>query len=186
VETRTVPHKTPTYRCHKPTGQAVVTIDGKDIYLGKHGSEASKAEYDRIIAEWLTGGRGNAAASRGDLTVNELILGYLKFAAGYYRDPDGNPTCEVDCLIDALKPLRRLYGHTLAAAFGPLALKAVRQALIDGKLCRTTINNRVGRIKRMFRWAVENEMVPPSVYHGLQAVAGLRAGRSEAREPTRV
>jgi integrase len=34
----------------------------------------------------------------------------------------------------------------------------------------------------MFRWAVENEMVPSSVYHGLQAVAGLQKGRTKARE----
>ncbi len=25
----------PSYRCHKSTGQAVVTINGRDIYLGK-------------------------------------------------------------------------------------------------------------------------------------------------------
>jgi integrase len=34
----------------------------------------------------------------------------------------------------------------------------------------------------MFRWAVENELVEPSVYHGLQAVSGLKRGRCEARE----
>ena len=27
--------RTPTYRRHKPTGKAVVTIDGRDHYLGK-------------------------------------------------------------------------------------------------------------------------------------------------------
>lgn len=34
----------------------------------------------------------------------------------------------------------------------------------------------------MFGWAVENELVPPNVYHGLQAVRGSRRGRSTARE----
>jgi integrase len=38
------------------------------------------------------------------------------------------------------------------------------------------------RIKRMFRWATENELVPPSVYHGLLAVRGLERGRTTARE----
>jgi hypothetical protein len=32
------PERAPRYRLHKKTGQAVVTIDGKDIYLGKHRS----------------------------------------------------------------------------------------------------------------------------------------------------
>ena len=30
--------RVPRYRRHKATGQAVVTIDGRDIYLGKHGT----------------------------------------------------------------------------------------------------------------------------------------------------
>ena len=32
--------KVPSYRLHKPTGQAVVRLDGRDVYLGKHGTEA--------------------------------------------------------------------------------------------------------------------------------------------------
>jgi integrase len=35
-------------------------------------------------------------------------------------------------------------------------------------------------VKRIFRWATEQEFVPPSIYHGLAAVSGLRTGRSEA------
>ena len=34
----------------------------------------------------------------------------------------------------------------------------------------------------MFRWAVENELVPPSTHHGLQSVRGLQRGRSEAKD----
>jgi integrase len=34
----------------------------------------------------------------------------------------------------------------------------------------------------MFGWAVENELVPSSVIHGLDAVRGLERGRSAARE----
>ena len=78
--------------------------------------------------------------------------------------------------------LRELYGHTLASEFGPLALKTVRQAMIDAKLSRTEINRRVGRIVRAVKWAVENERVAASVHHGLKAVAGLKKGRTEAKE----
>jgi integrase len=38
----------------------------------------------------------------------------------------------------------------------------------------------------MFKWAVENELVPSAVYHGLQAVAGLKKGRTEARETQKI
>ena len=40
--------RVPSYRRHKPTNQAVVTINGQDIYLGKWNTGASKAEYDRV------------------------------------------------------------------------------------------------------------------------------------------
>lgn len=48
--------------------------------------------------------------------------------------------------------------------------------------CRNHINQQLGRIKRMFKWGVENELIPPSLFHAVQAVRGLRAGRSDARE----
>jgi integrase len=37
-------------------------------------------------------------------------------------------------------------------------------------------------VKAVFRWAVENELVTPDVYHGLQAVKGLQRGRTNAKE----
>src|SRR5262249_36105192 len=39
-----------------------------------------------------------------------------------------------------------------------------------------------GRVKRVFKWAVAEELVPPAVYQGLAAVAGLQKGRTAARE----
>jgi integrase len=44
------------------------------------------------------------------------------------------------------------------------------------------VNKRVGKIVRAYKWAVSEEMVPPSVHHGLKAVAGLRRGRADVRE----
>lgn len=84
---------------------------------------------------------------------------------------------------DALRPLRQLYGQTRACDFGPKALKALRQHLVEqGAWSRPVINRNVGRIKRLFKWAVAEELVPPSQYHGLQALRGLEFGRTKARE----
>lgn len=47
--------RVPSYRLRKPSGQAVVRLGGKDFYLGEHGSQASQAEYRRLISEWLAG-----------------------------------------------------------------------------------------------------------------------------------
>ena len=176
--------RTPSYRHHKPSGQAVVTLDGRDIYLGRYGTPQSRAEFDRLLAEWLSNGRrlpAPASANGTDLSVNELSLAYLAFADGYYTKR-GKPTSEPGSIRQTIKPLRQLYGHTLAREFGPLQLKAVRQAMIDAGLCRNEVNKRTGRIVRLFKWAVGEGIVPPSLHHGLIAVSGLRRGRADVRE----
>jgi integrase len=75
-----------------------------------------------------------------------------------------------------------LYGRTPARDFGPLALQAVRQKMIEAKWCRTYINAQTSRLRIVFKWAVSNELIPPSVYHGLITVTGLKLGRTDARE----
>jgi len=175
--------KLPKYRRHRPSGQAVVTLSGRDFYLGPHDSAVSRVEYDRLVAEWLVNGRALPPDpdEGSELTVDEVMRRYWEFADGYYRQGE-KPSPEWYHIRTALKIVRRLYGTTPAAEFGPLALKACRHQFLNRDQNRRTINQNVGRVKRMFRWAVENELVPPGLYHGLQAVAGLKRGRTEARE----
>ena len=177
-------NKLPAYRHHKARGLAVVTLNGSDVYLGPYGTSTSKAEYDRVISEWLANGRrlpDKQSTGRPDITVSELIAGYWRNATKYYVK-NGTPTSEQWHIKLAMRHLRRLYGSTPASTFGPLALKAVRQAMIEQGNCRTSVNGYIDRIKRMFKWATENELVLPDVYQGLRAIAGLRRGRSTARE----
>jgi integrase len=175
--------RTPSYCLHKASGQAVVRIDGVDHYLGKHGTPESRAEYDRLVAEWLGNGRRLVTPTAADgLTVGELILSHWQWAERYYRDERGKAGQELDNLRAALKPLRRLYGHTQAAAFGPLSLRAVQEDLAKSGLSRGVVNARVNRVRRVFKWAVSYELIPSSVYEALRTVPGLQRGRCEARE----
>jgi integrase len=174
--------RTPAYRHHRPSDQAVVTLDGWDHYLGRYGSPASRAEYDRLLGEWLANGRRlPATPPRAALSVNEVILTYLGHADAYYRK-NGQPTKEPGNIRLAMRPLRKLYGHTPAEGFGPLALKTVQQALVDSGLTRVGVNMRLDKIKRMFKWAASEELVPASTYEALRTVNGLRRGRSKAPE----
>src|SRR3954471_19289884 len=87
----------PSYRLHKPTGQAVVTLNGQDFYLGKHGTEASREAYDRRIAEWLASGRQivpKDTAARA-VTVTEVVAAFWRHAEQHYVKPDGSPTSEL-------------------------------------------------------------------------------------------
>ena len=174
----------PKYRHHRASGQAIVTLDGRDFYLGPFGTSASKQGYDRLLTEWLANGRRLEAPSTPmtGITVVEVTDRYLDHAKGYYRKPDGTPTSEYDSMVQALRPLNQMYARMSAAEFGPRALKAVRQAMIELGWCRSYINQQVSRLKTVFRWAAENELIPAGTHHGLLAVRGLAKGRCDARE----
>jgi integrase len=176
-------NKLPSYRLHKPSGRAVVTIAGKTIYLGKFGTPESREEYDRVLAEWLTRTRCRTLpiGLGNSLTLTELMVVYWKHVQSYYVK-DGRPTSEQDTIRQALRPVRKLYGTTPVVEFGPTALKTVRQAMIEQGWCRSYINKQVIRVRRMFAWGVENELVPVAVHQALATVAGLAKNRSEARE----
>jgi integrase len=177
---------------HKATKQGYVTLNGKPQYLGvwpdivETAPKAVQQRYDVAIAKWLASGRTTVrifAEQIGDgITVGELILAFWPHVEQYYRHPDGAPTSEVDEFRNSLKPLRRLYADLPAASFLSLELKAVQATMIQSGWCRGVINQRVGRIKRMFKWAVSEKLIVGTVMYELQSVRGLKAGRTEARE----
>jgi len=175
----------PRYCRHKKSGQAVVYVGGQTIYLGRYGTAASKERYRAFVAELLANGTVAPAGAEEDLTIAELAVGFFKWVRQYYVKR-GKPTGEVDQFRILLKLLRSLYGRTPAVEFGPRKLKAVRQKLVEQGLKRRVINQRVGKLRRVFKWAAENELLPASVWQNLQAVGGLRKGRSAAPESEKV
>lgn len=178
--------KPPKYCLHKATGQAYVRLNGRDHYLGKHGSSESLQKYSALIAEDAAGAvivNANRATPQSGLSITEIILAYRKHAAKYYVK-DGKPTDEVACIKSALRDLLNLYPDLPADNFGPIAMKAVRQKMVEAGWTRRFCNQSVGRIRRMFKWAVESELIEPTVLMKLQAVAPLMPGRSDAREHT--
>ncbi len=174
--------RVPKYRRHS-TGQAFVEFNTKRYYLGPYGSPESKRAYAKFLADnierppspTLTG------PAPANLLIKELVAAYAEHAAKYYRKEE-QPTSEFNGLKYAWRPLVALYGDTQASQFGPRALKAVREKMVAADLSRGTVNERISQIKRMFRWAGENEMLPAEVCHALQLVSGLKRGRSLAKE----
>jgi integrase len=175
------PHYIPRPTRHR-SGQAVVRLNGRDFYLGKFGTPVAKGEYERLIAEWLANGR---RTPQDEITVNDLILGFLDHAAGYYKNV-GDRSGELGGIKDALKIVKRLYGRTRADEFGPKALKIVRDEMVKAGWCRKYVNHQIDRVRRMFRWATEEEFVPGTIYHALKAVKGIRKGTPGIRESARV
>jgi integrase len=110
------------------------------------------------------------------------MLAYWDKHVTVHYTKNGRPTSEVGNILQAMRFIRRLFGSSPARDFGPQALKVVRQAMVDAGRCRGLVNKDVNRIKGMFRWGVEQELIPVAIYQALQTVAGLRKGRSQARE----
>jgi integrase len=179
-------HRLPQIRLHKPSGQARVRIDGREIYLGKLGSTEAKDRYDRVVAEWLANQRRlpvqTVAEEPKGTTVGEVLIAFWDHAVVHYRDPDGNQTGEAENYRVALRPVRQLYSRHPATKFGPLELRAVRDRMIRSGIARTTINARVNRIRRVFKWAASMGMIPGHVYHDLKTLDGLQSGRSAAKD----
>lgn len=202
----------PAYFNHKASGRAYVSLDGKPVYLGDHGTQASRDEYDRVIGEWIARGRATPATQRSDGTptgfsIPQLIAAFLKHAQACYPAREGGRAGELDNFNLALRPLRRLYGNTDAADFGPLKLEALRDHAIkpykvaekrnaineQGEKIKVEVeverpgwsrkfaNRQIKRIVHVFRWGVSKELIPP-VHEKLAALPALKAGKTEARE----
>lgn len=142
-------------------------------------TETEALEKAELIRRSLAGG---LSASPVALSISGLCREYLDWADTYYRDGDGNPTGEANNIRDAIVQLKTRYGVAPVSEFGPLALKQVREDMIAAGLARTTINSRVNKIRRMFKWGVSEQFVPASVHLSLTSVDGLKRGRTSAQE----
>lgn len=181
-------NRTPKYCRHIASGQAYVTLPGdRPTYLGSWNSAASRAEYDRIIARWIAAGRPRGGLPRaedaGFVTCDELMDRFLRHADAYYGSDTSGRT-QVKHFEGAVKVVHRLYGKTPAIDFGPLCLMAVRQGFVGLGWRRSYVNQQTQRVKRMFLWGAQYEIIPLSEkVKALETVEGLKRGKTAAPEP---
>ena len=100
--------RTPKYRLHKGSGQALVQLDGRRIYLGRYGTPESKEQYRRLVTKWLSQPNDkatNQCAVDRELSVSELLAEYVRYAKSYYVK-NGELTDEIYGVRAAFRPLR--------------------------------------------------------------------------------
>ncbi|QDU56748.1 tyrosine-type recombinase/integrase [Aeoliella mucimassa] len=207
-------HRPPKYRLHKTTKQAVVSFFGKHIYLGPYGSQKSHQRYQEVLKDWEAARHQPSEQRQTDelplepaeklvlsvtpnmlrekrlagspITISELIYVYRQHTHEYYRK-NGEVTREAGAIDDALRLLRKHHATTYVAEFGPLALDELRHAMVrELDWSRKYINKQVNRIRAMFKWASSKEIVDAAVPVALQQLAGLKKGRTKARETERI
>ena len=146
-------------------------------YLGKYGSEASRREYDRLIAEFVANGR-QPFRDPDEVLIESLIVRFMDYAVKEQNYCDGTKKR----IAAILRLFNDLYGKTMVSQFSPMALKTVRRQFLESGLSRDTINNYIGIIKQMFYWGSEEEIVPAEVAGALRMVKMLQKGRTAAVE----
>lgn len=179
----------PGYRLHRGSGRAVVTLAGKDFYLGQHNSPESKRRYQRLIAEYLANREAFLVKQvhQNDLTIVEVVDAFNEYAKAEIGGK------EYHNIRLAMRPVRSLYGDTFAKDFGPNQFKAVRHKLIaevDPKRkkprTRVWVNRAMRYVVRLFRWAASEELVPPAIPDTLKLIPALKRGKTTAPEPPKV
>lgn len=200
----------PQPRLHKPSGQARLRVGGREIYLGRFGSDEAEQRYREVIAELAVEGRDETQVHRRELivsppaatatappvpelpvsvTVGELCVAWLKDIQRTKGDAYREKSLWYGARVAAraLRPVA-----TMAAAdFGPRAMLTVREKFASGHVVyrnakgnvvterprtRRYVNDTMGRIVQLFRWAAIREMVPGDRPAALREVPALKRG----------
>lgn len=175
--------KTPKYRRHSTRDVGFIEWRGKRHYLpGKWDSLESLTAYRKFLRDHVLADNQPANPSFStSITVAEVVAGFLVYAMDRYGD-DANSEY-ANCYY-ALTHLTEFAGHAPVTEFGPRKLKEYRQWRITNGNAPGYVNDQVNKIKRAFRWAVSEELIPASVVTGLESVDGLpRHKRKRANVP---
>jgi len=166
------------YCLHRPSGQAYVRVNGRIHYLGKFGTHESRVRHQNIVA--AAQARREASDIMRPLSTGELCERFVLAM----RAEHGAKSWWADIARGVALTVCDRHAGVEASAFGPKSLQEVQQALLaDGRLTRYGINRRKQHIVAMFKWAVSEELVQPSVWHALQAVKAIRRGKGRDNPP---
>ena len=168
--------------------QAVVYINGEKIPLGRYGSDESKKEYSRILAELANIGSVIDHKQKSlSCSVARLTTEFLVWAKEHKGKSDyGN-------FFKAVQMMMRDYSHTLVKDFGPRALKTVQGQFvkyrwktkkgIEKRYSRNYCNKLTRFIRHIFKWGVERELVPYEIYEALKSVTPVSKREAKNRPP---
>ena len=176
--------RTPKLRRHAHSGRYVVTVRGKDIYLGRDQAEA-EILYHRMMQDYVaSGGQRALPTAPEELLICEIIERYIIDREEHYyvKRPQAFARGK-----KAMRHLNRGFGHYKATQFDMTALRRLRQSFLEpterGRLLvRREVNKLMAEITRFWRWAASHELAPAEIYAKCQTLEPLKRGHCTAPE----
>lgn len=183
-----MPHTFPRYPS-KPNRAGYARIKWQQVtyHLGKHGSEKSYAEYNRLYAEYAKDPPAPKMTFNPGLTIDQLIATWLD------NEPRGKHHPQVKAVSRACVPLSRLFGNTLANDFRANRLRVLQKAMVDcswmdpeereknGDWAAEYINKSVERILRVFNFGESTELLPMGITEHLRTVPKIQPNDPRVR-----
>ncbi len=184
------------------SGQSVVQIGGRTIYLGPHDSAEAIARYAVLLGIYqanefalpadfdtasleervtLILGAGAPSAIATDQTSQPILVRHVTAAFRYHtvtkyaKAPTEKGRYDQICkLVDEFD------GDGLADKFGPVKLKRFRDNLVERGLSRKYINKMTNSVIVVFKHAVSSELIGVTILQRLQTIDPLRKGQTTA------
>ena len=186
-----------TYRHHSKTDRGYIQyprqIDGRrpqETFPGKHGSPESQAAYEKSLAHFLAYGTlppwikqstpppEEFKPQRGGMvTVAQLCQEFLAAQGpGYCASERAAYRVVIDRLCS-------LHAATPVEEFRRPMLRRVRHQMVELGNSRRYIDSQVTRIRGMFDWGVDEDLVPPKIAAALKSLRRLKPMEAPSYPP---
>jgi len=177
----------PKYCLDKSSGRAFVTLEGRRRYLGRHGTQESRDLYDRLIGEWIAQGRPRNLVDRRHRPHrhpdHRRILGRSADAVPQFEMSRRQaPHLRAQHLLRRAETAAPTVRHDAGQGIRADPAEALREEFVRMGWSRGVVNKQISRIRRVFAWAVEEELLAGEIYYRLCAVKPLKLGRTKAPE----
>lgn len=163
--------------CHRQTGQARVIYKGKHYYLGLFGTDSAAEAYKNFVSKIINGGEFKVSAT--SYTVAVAMVQYLTHCKSYYGEKEaGN-------VQTALRLMATKFGTIELANLGPAVVADFIESMANsGEYTRYRCNKVLAIWKRFYRWLAVKELIKPEKLAVMNAIPGIKIGRSKAKETT--
>jgi integrase len=165
----------PAYQFHV-SGQAVVRLDGKDFYLGKHGTPESYARYYALLAEYNANGMKAPDApprmAEVSIRIKDITADFRNRVLPRFEKNNAQHN-RFDKLLELLE---QRHGDEAPEDFGPRKLEALRDHFAAQGCSRSYCNTKTRYVIRIFKHGVARELAPAERLTALESLEPLRKG----------